>query len=143
MEIKTSHLIVGAVAVIALMNGENVRSSIHKGNDIRTEQSQFNDRIRRNRTEARNAEKLSKIALTRYRNNCILVVDEQTGKESYFQPGTSVVDKQLGRPLRAGVPICNKLGDTGIVSEAGTITDIARVSIPDQPTFKQFLAQRR
>lgn len=143
MEIKTSHLIIGAVAVIALLNGENVRSSLQKGNDIRQEQSQFLDRIRQNRTEARQAEKLSKIALERYRNNCIFVVDEQTGKESYFQPGQSVVDTQLGRPLRSGVPICNKLGDTAIVSEAGTITDIARVSVPDGLTFKKLLAQRR
>jgi hypothetical protein len=142
MEIKTSHLIVGVVVVIALFNGENVRSSIQKGNDIRQSQAQFNDRIRQNKTEARNAVKLSKIALDRYRANCILVVDGETGKESYFQHGQSVVDTQLNQPIRSGAPVCNKIGDTAIVSEAGTLTDIARVSVPDQPAFQKLLSQR-
>lgn len=143
MEIKASHLIIGGVVLIALLNGENVRSSIQKGNSLRREQAEFSDRVRRNRTEARNAQKLSKIALDRYRANCILVVDDTTGKEAYFQPGGAVVDPQLRQPLRDGVPICNKLGDTAIVSAAGTITDIARISIPDRPAFKKLMEQRR
>jgi hypothetical protein len=143
MKITTTRIILGAAILIALSQGENVRSSLDKSNALRQEQSQFQDRIRQNRTESRQAEKLSKIALDRYRNNCILVVDQETGKESYFQPGTQVVDVQLGRSLRSGVPICNKLGDTGIVSEAGTITDVARVAVPDVPAFKELLSKRR
>ncbi len=143
MKITTTRIIFGAAILIALSQGENVRSSLDKSNALRQEQSQFQDRIRQNRTESRQAEKLSKIALDRYRNNCILVVDQETGKESYFQPGTQVVDVQLGRSLRSGVPICNKLGDTGIVSEAGTITDVARIAIPDVPAFKELLSKRR
>ncbi len=143
VKITTSRIILGAVLLIAISQGENVRKSLDKSNAIRQEQSDFQDRVRQNRTESRQAEKLSKIALDRYRNNCILVVDEATGKESYFQPGTTVVDLQLGRTLRSGVPVCNKLGDTGIVSEAGTLTDVARVAIPDVPTFNQLLAKRR
>ncbi len=143
MKITTTRIIFGAAILIALSQGENVRSSLDKSNALRQEQSQFQDRIRQNRTESRQAEKLSKIALDRYRNNCILVVDQETGKESYFQPGTQVVDVQLGRSLRSGVPICNKLGDTGIVSEAGTITDVARVAVPDVPAFKELLSKRR
>jgi hypothetical protein len=143
MKITTTRIILGAAILIGLSQGENVRNSLEKSNALRQEQSQFQDRIRQNRTESRQAEKLSKIALDRYRNNCILVVDQETGKESYFQPGTQVVDVQLGRSLRSGVPICNKLGDTGIVSEAGTITDVARVAIPDVPAFKELLSKRR
>lgn len=143
MNIKTSHIIIGLGVLALLSQGENVRSSLEKSNLIRTEQSEFNDRIRRNRTEEREAEKLSKVALARYKNNCILVVDEQTKQESYFQPGQSVVDTRLGRTLRPGVPICNKTGDTAVVSEAGTVVDIARVAIPDLPQLKKLLQQRR
>lgn len=143
MKLKTSHLIWGSIALLALSQGENVRSSIDKSNQVRREQAEFSDRLRANRTEARQAEKLSKVALDRYRNNCILVVDGETKKESYFQPGSDVVDRQLGRNLREGVPICNRLGDTAIVSTAGTITDVARVSVPDLPKLKQLMQQRK
>jgi hypothetical protein len=143
MKIKTTHIIWGSIALIALSQGENVRQSLAKGNQIRQEQASFSDRIRQNRTEARIAEKLSKVALDRYRSNCILVVDEATGKEDYFQPGTTVLDTQLAHTLRPGAFICNRLGDTAIVSQAGTITDIARVATPDLPEFKKLLEQRK
>lgn len=143
MKIKSSHFIIGSLAVVALANGENVRSAMQKNTDIRQEQASFSDRIRQNRTEARQAEKLSKVALDRYKANCILVVDDGSSKEAYFQPAQKVIDTQLGQTLRPGVPVCNKLGDTAVVSEAGTLTDIARVSVPDQPQFLELLKQRR
>lgn len=143
MKIKTTHLLWGAVALVALSQGENVRSSVTKNGEIKQQQSAFSDRIRENRTEARQAEKLSKIALDRYRSNCILVVDEGTGKETYFQLGTSVIDTQLARTLRSGASVCNRLGDTAQVSQAGTITDIARVTVPDLPEFNKLLEARK
>ena len=143
MKIKTSHIIWGSVVLVALSQGENVRTSLAKGDQVRQEQAEFSDRIRQNRTEERQAEKLSRVALGRYRNNCILVVDGATKKEGYFQPGSEVVDRQLGRTLREGAAICNRLGDTAVVSAAGTITDIARVSVPDLPKFKQLMQQRK
>lgn len=143
MKIKTTHIIWGSIALIALSQGENVRQSLAKGNQVRQEQAEFSDRIRQNRTEARQAEKMSKVALDRYRNNCILSVDVETGKPSYFRPGEEVVEPKLRRSLRSGAFICNVLGDTAVVSEAGTITDIARVSTPDLPQFKKLLEQRK
>jgi hypothetical protein len=143
MKLKSSHIIWGSIALIALSQGENVRQSLAKGGQVRREQAEFSDRIRQNRTEARQLQKLSQVALNRYSNNCILVVDGETKKESYFQPGSEVVDRQLGRTLREGVPICNRLGDTAVVSAAGTITDIARVAVPDLPKFKQLMQQRK
>ncbi len=143
MKIKTSHIIWGFVAILALSQGENVRQSLAKGNQVRQEQADFSSRIRQNSTEARQAEKLSKVALDRYRNNCILVVDRDSGEQSYFQPGELVVEPKLNRTIRAGAFICNKLGDTAIVSEAGTITDIARISTPDLPAFEKLLERKK
>lgn len=143
MKVKASHIIWGSIALVALSQGENIRQSLAKGNQVRRNQTEFSDRIRENRTEARQAEKLSKVALDRYKNNCILVVDSSTGKEGYFQPGTTVLDTQLAQPLRPGAFICNRLGDTAVVSQAGTIADIARVSTPDLPGFKKLLEQRK
>lgn len=143
MKLKTSHLIWGSIALIALSQGENVRQSLAKGNQIRQEQSEFSDRIRLNRTESRQAEKLSKVALDRYRNNCILVVDKETRQPIYLTPGEAVVEPKLNRSLRPGAFICNKLGDTAVVTEAGTITDVARIATPDIPQFKKLLQQRR
>jgi hypothetical protein len=143
MKIKTSHIIIGSVALVALANGENVRGSLEKGNAIRSQQSQLSDRIRQNRLEAREAEKLSKVALDRYRSNCILVVDDKSGKESYLKEGSTVIDTQLGRSLRSGAFVCNELGDTAVVSQAGTVTDIARVATPDLSEFKKLMEERR
>jgi hypothetical protein len=143
MKLKTSHIIWGSAILIALANGENVRHSLASGNQSRREQSDFSDRIRENRTEARQAARLSKVALDRYRSNCILVVDSATGKENYFQPGTTVLDTQLAQPLRPGVYVCNKLGDTARVTQAGTIADIARVAIPDLAEFRKLLEQQK
>ncbi|HEY9676069.1 MAG TPA: hypothetical protein V6D11_31790 [Waterburya sp.] len=143
MKIKTSHIIWGSIAILTLSQGENVRQSLAKGNQVRQEQAEFSDRIRLNRTEARQAEKLSKVALDRYRNNCILVVDRDSRQQSYFQPGEPVVEPKLNRSIRTGAFICNKLGDTAVVNEAGTIADIARVATPDIPQFKKLLEQRR
>jgi hypothetical protein len=143
MEFKTSHIIIGLGALVLLSQGENVRSFVEKNNQVRSQQAEFSDRIRQNRIEAREAEQLSKIALSRYRNNCILVIDQSTKKESYFQPNALVVDSKLNRTLRPGATICNRAGDTAVVSEAGTITDIARVTTPDLPQFKKLLQQRR
>jgi hypothetical protein len=143
MRIKTSHTIIGLGLLALLSQGENVRSSLEKSNQVRAEQTAFNDRIRVNRTEAREAQKLSQVALDRYKSNCILVVDEQTKQESYFQPNSLVTDSRLNRSLRPGVSVCNKIGDTAVVSEAGTVTDIARVVVPDLPQLKKLLQQRR
>lgn len=143
MEIKTSHIIIGIAALALLSQGENVRSSVGKNNQERSQKAEFNDRIRQNRIEAREAEQLSKVALDRYRNNCIAVVDKKTRKDTYFYPNANVVDSKVNRALRPGAFICNKLGDTAVVSEAGTVTDIARVITPDTPKLKQIMEQRK
>lgn len=143
MKIKTSYIIWGSLAILALSQGENVRLSLAKGNRVRQEQTEFSDRIRLNRTEARQAEKLSKVALDRYRNNCIIVSDRDSRQPSYFQPGEPVVEPKLNRSIRSGAFVCNTLGDTAVINETGTITDIARVATPDLPAFKKLLEQRR
>jgi hypothetical protein len=116
---------------------------MERTNQERQERSEFSDRIRQNRLEAREAEQLSKVALDRYKNNCILVVDKDTRKDTYFYPNANVVDSKLNRILRPGVSICNKLGDTAVVSDAGTVIDIARVTTPDLPQLQKLLSQRK
>ncbi|MBD1942515.1 hypothetical protein H6F50_09125 [Coleofasciculus sp. FACHB-712] len=142
MKLKTSHILLASAALILLSNGERVRGSLEKSESIRQEQSSFNDYIRQNRTKARMAEKLSKVALDRYRNNCILVRTAKTTREDYFSEGTRVMNPRLSQTLRPGAFICNSLGDTAIVSDNGTITDIARITMTDQEEFKQLLSQR-
>jgi hypothetical protein len=145
MKIKTSHLILGAIAIIGLSQGENVRSSLVHSDQVRKEQAGFSEHLRQKRTEARQAEKLSKVALDRYRNNCILVTDSTTKQPAYFQLDEKVIDPNPKRhtTLRPGVFICNKLGDTAVVSDAGTIADIARITTPDVPAFNKLMEHRK
>lgn len=143
MKIKTSHIILGIATLSILSQGENVRSSLEKGSQVRQEQADFSDRIRQNKIEEKEAEKLSKVALARYKSNCILVVDQATGQESFLQPNSLVIDTRLGRPIRAGATVCNRIGDTAIIAQSGVTADIARVITADIPAFKKLLEKRR
>lgn len=142
MKITTSRILIACVVLVALSNGENVRSSIEKGGEIRAQQSSFNERIRENRTLARNAEKLSKVALDRYRNNCIFVRDGGSPKDDYFKPGILVMNAKATSTMRPGAFICNQLGDTAVVGSDGRMEDIARVTVSDEEEFKKLLQQR-
>lgn len=142
MTIKTSHIILVLVGLFALSNGENVRQSIAKGQKISDQRNEFRDRVRQNKEEARNAQKLSQVALDRFRANCILVADTTTGKEAFFQEGALVGDVEgTGRTLRPGAIVCNSLGDTAEIDANGAITDIARVAVEDVPAMEALLAK--
>ena len=142
MKITTSRLLIGSVLLVALSNGENVRNSVQKSGEIRAQQSNFNERIRENRTRARNAQKLSQVALDRYRNNCIFVRDGGSPKDDYFKPGILVMNAKATSTMRPGAFICNQLGDTAVVGSDGRMEDIARVTTADQDEFKKLLQQR-
>lgn len=143
MQIKTSQLFVGAILLSILSQGENVRKSMDANAKVKARQSNFSERIRENRTEERELIQLSKVALGRYRSNCIRVVDMQTGQEAYFQENAPMIDSKLGKTLRAGALVCNRLGDTAVISESGTATDIARVTASDLPQLEKLLGKRR
>lgn len=142
MKVKTSHLLFAFAVLILLSNGERVRGSLEKSEVSRQEQSVFSDYIKQNRTKARMAEKLSKVALDRYKNNCVFVKTANSTREDYFKEGTRVMNPRLSQTLRPGIFICNSLGDTAVVSESGTIADIARITMTDQEEFKQLIQQR-
>jgi hypothetical protein len=143
MKLKTSYLLYGLGVLILVSQGNRVGEAVSKSERVRNERMEFSDLIRENKSAARQAEKLSEIALDRYRNNCVLVVDLESGEEALFEPGESVVSPgQQNRALRSGLFICNRLGDTAVVSENGTITDIARIATADISQFKQLLGAR-
>ena len=143
MKVKTSQTIWGVLILIGLSQGDRVGEAVSRGDRIRQERADFAEQIRINKGELREAEKLSEIAVQRYQNNCVLVVDAQTEQESLFQPGAKVVQpNQQDKTLRAGLLICNRLGDTAKVSQNGTITDVARVSTADISMFEQLLEAR-
>ncbi|NEQ64524.1 MAG: hypothetical protein F6K21_03280 [Symploca sp. SIO2D2] len=143
MQFKTSHVFLALVIFGIVSQGENVRDFTNSQSQERQGRNEFHQRIRDNRNQARELEKLSKVALDRYKQNCVFVIDLTTKQETYLQPGQQVIDTKLNRELRPGQPICNRLGDTAIVSQAGTIVDIARVNVADLPEFRQLLEQRR
>ncbi len=142
MKITTSRILLSCLGIIILSNGENVRGSLEQGNQRRLQQSNFSARVKENRTLARNAEKLSKVALDRYRNNCILVRDGRSTKEDYFKEGILVMNTKATSTMRPGAFVCNRLGDTAVVGIDGKMEDIARVTTADQEEFKSLLQQR-
>lgn len=138
MKLTTGRLFLGFGLVLILMNGENIRTSIDKGNAQKAAQSAHSDRIKLNKTEAREAQDLSKIALERAKT-CIRVVDSVKQVDSYLTEGQKVVDTALKRPMRPKATVCSGLGDTAIVDGEGAIADLARVTESDMPEYKRLL----
>lgn len=139
--LKTSHLALTGLVCILLLNGENLRNSSARTEAVKGRKDSHREHVKLEKERARNALDLSKIALDRYRQNCIFVTDLKAQKESYFQPGTAVVDTALNRPVREGAPICNKLGDTAIVTN-GVIENIAAIAVEDWDAFAAILKRR-
>ena len=138
MKLTTSHLFLGFAAILVLMNGENIRASIDKGNAQKFKQTAHNDRVKLNKQEAREAVDLSKVALERAKS-CIRIVDAVKKVDSYLSEGQMVVDTTLNRPIRPKATVCSGLGDTGITDQTGAIADLARVTESDMPEYKKLL----
>ncbi len=139
--LKTSHLAVAGFVCILLLNGENLRNVSARTEAVKTRKDSHKEHLKLEQERGRNALDLSKIALDRYRQNCILVVDSTTKKEAYFQPGSAVLDTALNRSVRENAPICNRLGDTAIVTN-GAIENLASIATEDWETFTAVLERR-
>jgi hypothetical protein len=141
MNIKTSHIAIVGLLLIALANGENIRNATAKTAATKGRKDTHKEHVKKEKERSQNASDLSKVALDRYRDKCILVVDGGTKKEGYFIPGSPVIDTALNRPVREGAPICNKLGDTAIVTNSA-IEDIASITADDMDAFTAILEAR-
>ena len=138
MKLTTSHLFLGFAAILVLMNGENIRASIDKGNAQKFKQTAHNDRVKLNKQEAREAVDLSKVALERAKS-CIRIVDAAKKVDGYLTEGQLVIDTTLNRPVRPKATVCSGLGDTGITDQNSAIADLARVLESDMPAYKKLL----
>lgn len=138
MEITTGKIFAGCCLAVLLMNGENIKSSINKGNAVKAAQSSHQDRLKLNKQDAREAIDLSKVALDRAKS-CIRVVDSEKKVDSYLTEGQIVIDSLLKRTVRPKATVCSGLGDTGIIDSTGAITDLARVTDTDMATYKSIL----
>lgn len=138
MKITTSHLFLAFGAILVLMNGENIRTSLAKGELQKFKQTQHSDRLRINENEAKEAIDLSKVALSRAKS-CIRVLDATTKKDGYLSEGQMVIDSTLNRPLRPRATVCSETGDTGITDQNGAIADLARVVESDMSQYKSIL----
>lgn len=138
MKITTGKLFAGFGLVIILMNGENIKASINKGNAVKAAQSSHQDRLKQNKQDAREAIDLSKVALDRAKS-CLRVVDSEKKVDAYLTEGQVVIDSLLKRPVRPKATVCSGLGDTGIIDSTGAITDLARVTDTDMPEYKKIL----
>ena len=138
MKITTGNIFLGFGLVLILMNGENVRKSIDKGNAVKAAQTVHQDRLKQNKQDARQAIDLSKVALDRAKS-CLRVVDSDKKVDSYLTEGQIVIDSLLKRPVRPKATVCSGLGDTGIIDATGAITDLARVTDTDMEMYKSIL----
>jgi hypothetical protein len=139
--VKTVHIALIGAVLVALANGENIRSLTAKSAETGTRKTEHKDRIKRDKERARDAKDLSAAALDRYRQNCIMVIDQTTGRETYFAPGMAAVDSGLGRSVRENAAVCNKLGDTALIVN-GVMEEIASVDAEDLDKLAAILERR-
>ncbi|NJM47516.1 MAG: hypothetical protein HC860_16245 [Alkalinema sp. RU_4_3] len=138
---KTAHIALLGALLVALSNGENIRSLTAKTAQTGTRKTEHKDRVKRDKERARDAKDLSATALDRYRQNCIMVLDQTTGKEVYFTPGMTAVDTALGRSVRENAAVCNKLGDTALIIN-GVMEEIASADAEDLDKLAAILERR-
>ena len=136
--ITTNRLFLAFGLVLVLMNGENIRNSVEKGDAQKAQLTAHSDRVKQNKQEAREAIDLSKVALERAKS-CIRIVDSVKRVDSYLTEGQMVVDTTLNRPVRPKATVCSGLGDTGITDQKGAIADLARVVGSDMTEYKTIL----
>jgi hypothetical protein len=141
MNLKTSHLAVVGLLGLLILNGENMRAFSTKNADTATRKDAHKSRVKLEKERSKNTKDLSQVALERYRANCIMVVDGSSKKETYFQPGAAVIDTALNRTVRDGAAICNRLGDTAIVTNGAT-ENIASITAEDWQAFAALLESR-
>jgi hypothetical protein len=138
MKLTTLKLGLICAGLVIVANGENIRASINAGETSKAQKSAFNDRVKQNKLEERQAIELSKVALGRAKS-CIRIVDAVKRVDSYLTEGQKVIDTALNRPVRAAATVCSGLGDTGITNQNGEITDLARVVDADMAEYKALL----
>ena len=136
MQIKTKHLLLSALALLVLANGEKLKASA----ELQAEKTQ--NRIAADRVstlqkeQAREAVRQSAVALERAKS-CIGVVESKSQRQAYFTEGASIVTgKGATLPLSDGRIICNDLGDTAI-AQGGRITNIAKAAAADMEEYQK------
>lgn len=132
---KTWHIIAGLAAVglfWSSTNGGDVTGSAARLQDSSRAQVAKEDEKRLERRRLREQERLSKVALDRYRTGCIRVIHTETQTaDTRFIDGDNVIDASgAGRQLRDGTAICNAVGDTAI-SINGQAQRTASVALDD------------
>lgn len=142
MKIKITYLVIFfPAAIIFLSLGDRMKATVSEGSAISTQQSTTSSQSRLLREEAKNAQRYSKVAIERLKANCLPVVDQQSGSEGFFQQGSVVMDQNLGRPVRAGAFVCNSLGDTAVIAQNGTLTDVVRTSLEQQSEYDKLFSK--
>lgn len=139
--LKTHHIALVGLLLVALANGENIRSFTAKNEATGTRKAAHKERLKLDKERARDAKDMSQVALERYRQNCIMVVDQATRKEVYFAPGLAVLDTGLGRSVRDGAAVCNRLGDTALIVN-GVMEELASVTADDLDQLTAVLDRR-
>lgn len=138
MEITTRKIFIGLGLGLLLMNGENIKTSLKKGDEIKATQSAHQDRLKLNKQDARESIDLSKVALDRARS-CIKVVNSVDKSAILLTEGEIVNDPSTKRAIRPKANVCSATGDTAVTDSTGAITDLARVSDTDMATYKSIL----
>ena len=141
MQIKTSYVIWGVVALVVLGNGDRIAGNLNESAVQQAEKSAASTQRKQLKQQAREAQKNSAIALSRAKAGCIQIYDKASGKEHYFGNGSTVVDPNTGYQLQEGI-VCNQLGLTGVVVD-GRITDLVMIAPEDKIEYLGYLSLQK
>lgn len=113
----------------------------------RERREKVSDRVRESELQKSDAIKLSSIALERYRQGCVMVIDSNTQLDAMHEQGLPVEDTKTGLYLPPDTLVCNRRNWTARLDSEGLISDVAKVSrydgdqngVPDTQDVRRLL----
>ena len=141
MQLKTSHVIWGIVALVVLGNGDRIAGSLDEAVVQQRGKSAASAERKHLKQQAREAQKNSAIALDRAKAGCIQIWDTTAGVQDFFNEGEQVLDPITEQPIQQGF-VCNQLGVTGVLKD-GVIADLVMVSPADKIEYLGYLSLQK
>lgn len=118
MNLKTPHLLfAGLIALTAVPSLGNVKGFTGEVARARAEADRIGQDMTELQLSQQEAEQKAVVALERYANGCVPVVDNTQTKYVSLQLNVPVIDSVTLQPLPAGTVVCDAHGNTGVMTD--------------------------
>lgn len=122
---KFWHVALGMLGLYAISSTGSMADRAERSAARRTESQRVSEFVRESKDAELEKQRLSGVALSRYRSNCVLVVAGDTQAEVFHSEGIPAIDFSTGERLPPDTTVCNKRGWTALLNEDGLVSAVA------------------